>query len=77
MTQDLFRQDAYLRDCRATVEGDAVSAAAALDELVVVAPESDCDEAKAFAASVGARCVTVAGPSDVAAAMSRAFERQH
>jgi len=66
-----------LSDCRATVEGDAVSAASALDELVVVAPESDCDEAKAFAARVGARCVTVGGPSDVAAAMSRAFQRQH
>lgn len=66
-----------LSDCRATVEGDAASAAAALDELVIVAPESDCDEAKAFAASVGARFVTVGGPSDVAAAMNRAFERQH
>ena len=66
-----------LSDCRATVEGDAVSAAAALDELVVVAPESDCDEARAFAASVGARFATIAGPSDLAAAMSRAFERQH
>ena len=65
-----------LSDCRATVEGDALAAATALDELVVVAPESDCDEARAFAASVGARCLTVVGPSDVASAMSRAFDRQ-
>lgn len=66
-----------LSDCRATVAGDAAAAATALDELVVVAPESDCEEANAFAASVGARCLTIGGPSDVAAAMSRAFERQH
>ncbi len=65
-----------LSDCRATVEGDAVAAASALDELVVVAPESDCAEAQAFATSVGARCLSVGGPSEVATAMSRAFERQ-
>ncbi|MCE9622297.1 MAG: VWA domain-containing protein [Actinomycetia bacterium] len=64
-----------LSDCRATVAGDAIGAAAALDELVIVAPESDCAEAAAFATSVGARCLTVSGPSEVAAAMSRAFER--
>lgn len=66
-----------LSDCRSTVEGDAVAAAVNLDELVIVAPESDCDEAMAFASAVGARCLTVAGPSAVAAAMSRAFERRH
>ncbi len=66
-----------LSDCRATVEGDAIAAAAGLDELVVVAPQSDCDEAQAFAASVGARCLTIGGPSEVATAMSRAFERHY
>ncbi len=66
-----------LSDCRATVVGDAVAAAVALDELVIVAPEADCDEAQLFADVVGARCLTVSGPSDVAEAMSRAFERQH
>ena len=66
-----------LSDCRATVAGDAVAAAARLDELVIVAPESDSVEAQAFAVSVGATCLTVSGPSAVAEAMSRALERQH
>ncbi len=66
-----------LSDCRATVDGDAVAAAATLDELVIVAPETDCDEAQAFAASVGATCLTVGRPTGVAEAMSRAFERRN
>lgn len=65
-----------LSDCRATVEGDAVAAASALDELVIVAPETDSDEAQAFAGKVGAKCLTVSGPSVVADAMTRAFERR-
>ncbi len=59
-----------LSDCRATVEGDAVAAARQLDELVVVAPEGDSAEAAAFAAQVGARLTTVAGPSGVADALT-------
>jgi Mg-chelatase subunit ChlD len=69
------RVTVVLSDCRATVEGDPLAAAAALDELVVVAPEGDCDEAVAFASRAGARLVTVSGPSAVAAALSRALER--
>ena len=65
-----------LSDCRATVHGDFVAAARMLDELVIVAPETDCAEAQTFAATVGARCLTVDGPSAVAAALTRAFERQ-
>lgn len=64
-----------LSDCRATVEGDPVEAAGCLDELVVVAPESDADEARAFAARAGARLTTVHGPSDVAEALTRALSR--
>ena len=64
-----------LSDCRATVEGDAVAAAAGLTELVIVAPEGDSDEAMAFAARTGARCLTVSGPSQVAEALTRAFDR--
>ena len=59
-----------LSDCRATVEGDAVGAAAGLDELVVIAPAGDSDEAETFARSTGARLTTVAGPSDVADALA-------
>lgn len=64
-----------LSDCRATVEGDPVEAAGCLDELVVVAPDSDADEARAFAARAGARLTTVHGPSDVAEALTRALSR--
>ncbi|MFT3851422.1 MAG: VWA domain-containing protein [Ilumatobacteraceae bacterium] len=60
-----------LSDCRATVEGDPVAAATALDELVVIAPDEDADEAQAFATQVGAAFTTVAGPSDVPGAIAR------
>jgi len=60
-----------LSDCRATVPGDVVGAAAALSELWIVAPESDRADADALAAAVGARLVTVAGPSSVPAAFAR------
>ncbi|MGE0141254.1 MAG: VWA domain-containing protein [Ilumatobacteraceae bacterium] len=59
-----------LSDCRSTVDGDPVAAAAALDELVVVAPEGDSDEALAFARQVGAEVAMAAGPSSVADALS-------
>ena len=64
-----------LSDCRATVEGDPVAAAGCLDELVVIAPAEDCDEAMAFCRRTGARLTTIDGPSDVAEALSRALER--
>ena len=64
-----------LSDCRSTVDGDPVAAAAGLSELVIVAPEADSDEAFAFAALVGARCITVSGPSQVAEALTQALDR--
>ena len=42
-----------LSDCRATVEGDVLGAAASLPELVVVAPAQDCEEAVRFANTSG------------------------
>ncbi len=62
-----------LSDCRATVEGDPAAAARGLDELVVVAPDTDSDEARTFAEQVGARFVTVAGPSDIPEALAAAL----
>lgn len=59
-----------LSDCRANVPGDPIAAAASLDELLVIAPHADSDEAEAFAAQVGARCVTITGPSDIPAAFA-------
>jgi Mg-chelatase subunit ChlD len=60
-----------LSDCRATVHGDPVAAARSLDELVVIAPEEDSEEAEAFAAAVGAAFATVGGPADVPSAIAR------
>ena len=59
-----------LSDCRATVPGDVLGAARALDELCIVAPASDADEARALAASTGARLALVDGPSTVPAALA-------
>jgi Mg-chelatase subunit ChlD len=59
-----------LSDCRATVQGEVTEAAARFDELWVMAPEGDSAEAEALAAAVGAKLVTVAGPSDVADAFA-------
>jgi Mg-chelatase subunit ChlD len=58
-----------LSDCRPTTPGDVVLAARALDELCIVAPAGDSDEAGALAAASGARLVTVDGPSDAARAL--------
>jgi Mg-chelatase subunit ChlD len=63
-----------LSDCRATTPGDVVAAARRLDELVIVAPESDAEEAEDLARRVGARFTTVAGPSDAAAALARVLD---
>lgn len=59
-----------LSDCRATVEGDVLAAAGALDELLIIAPEGDSAEAETLAASVGARLATVNGPAQVAEALT-------
>jgi uncharacterized protein with von Willebrand factor type A (vWA) domain len=59
-----------LSDCRATVPGDVVSVAKGLDELCIVAPAADADEARALAESVGARLAMVDGPSQIAEALT-------
>jgi len=63
-----------LSDCRATVDGDAIAAASGLDELVIVAPESDDAEARDLAAALGAKITAVTGPSDAAAALTRVLD---
>jgi Mg-chelatase subunit ChlD len=64
-----------LSDCRATEPGDVEAAARSLDELIVISPEGDSDEAASLAASVGARWTTVDGPSSIVAAIARVLER--
>lgn len=63
-----------LSDCRATVDGDAIAAAAGLEELVILAPEADSDEAETLARMTGARLTTVSGPSDAVAALTRVLD---
>ena len=69
------RVTVLLSDCRATEPGDVIGAAAALDELVIVAPEGDSTEAEALAGTVGARWTTSSGPSSVVDALGRVLDR--
>jgi Mg-chelatase subunit ChlD len=54
-----------LSDCRATVTGDPVAAAAWADELVVLAPAGDSAEAADLVRRCGGRLGEVAVPTDV------------
>ena len=63
------RLTVLLSDGRPTAGPDPVPAARRLDELVVLAPAGDAAQARAFAASVGARVEELAGPSDVPRAL--------
>jgi uncharacterized protein with von Willebrand factor type A (vWA) domain len=64
-----------LSDCRPTVEGDVLAAAAGVPELVIVAPEQDSAEAFTFAQQCHARVATVAGPSQIVEALAAVLER--
>jgi Mg-chelatase subunit ChlD len=54
-----------LSDCRPTKGDEPERAAAALDELHVIAPGDDAADAEAFARAVGARFAALAGPSHI------------
>ncbi|ROR89762.1 vWA domain-containing protein [Nocardioides aurantiacus] len=54
-----------LSDCRATDEVDAVPAARALEELVVIAPASDDEEARRVAREAGARIAAIESVDDL------------
>jgi len=69
------RVTVLMSDCRSTEPGDAVAAARALDEIVILAPEGDSDEAAELADSIGARWTTVDGPSSIVGALSRVLDR--
>jgi Mg-chelatase subunit ChlD len=60
-----------LSDCRVTDEVDAVPAARALAELVILAPAADDDEARRLAREGGARIAPIASVLDVPAALNR------
>ncbi len=59
-----------LSDCRSTAGADAVVAARRAQELCIIAPADDADDAREFAAATGARLTTVTGPADVSAGVA-------
>jgi Mg-chelatase subunit ChlD len=67
------RVTVLLSDARPTRGDDPTEAAAALDELVVVAPADDATDAERLAAGLGARCLTLSGPSAVPEVLTEAF----
>ncbi len=62
-----------LSDCRTTAGGDPTGDAMALDELAIIAPEGDSEDARVLAAAVGARLSTVGGPTSVVDALAAAL----
>jgi Mg-chelatase subunit ChlD len=58
-----------LSDCRATDDADPVPAAAALPELLILAPADDSDAALDLAARAGARWAPMRGAGDAPAAL--------
>ncbi len=67
------RLTVLLSDCRTTAGGDPTPDAMALDELAIIAPAGDDDDAIALAEAVGARWSTVAGPGDIVDALRSAL----
>ena len=64
-----------MSDCRATTGGDAIPVARGLDELCVIAPTDDAEDAEDFARSVGAQLATVEEPTDIPSAFLQVLER--
>lgn len=63
------RVTVLLSDARPTSGPDPLPYARRLDELVVVAPVDDAEQARAFATAAGARFSALAGPADVPRAL--------
>jgi len=64
-----------LSDCRPTAGGPATAEASALDELVIIAPADDTEDAAALAGEVGCRWIPLGGPTTVPDALHRALHR--
>lgn len=60
-----------LSDCRATDDVDATAVARGIDELVILAPAEDDDEARRLARDSGARVAAVGSVLEVPAALNR------
>ena len=64
-----------LSDCRPTAGGSPEPDAATLDELVVLAPEDDHEDAEALAAALGLRWYPLGGPTTVTRSLRSALAR--
>jgi len=64
-----------LSDCRHTTGDDPTGAARSLDELAILAPDGDSEDAELLAANSGARVATIASPFDAPAALARVLDR--
>ncbi len=62
-----------LSDARPTRGEDPEAAAADLDELVIVAPADDTDDARRLAGATGSRWLALSGPNAVPAVLTEAF----
>ena len=62
-------------DCRPTTGGSPLADGAALDELVLLAPEDDHVDAEALADELGLRWYTLGGPTTVTASLRSALAR--
>ena len=69
------RVTVLMSDCRATTGGDALPIARRLDELCIIAPTDDADDAAEFARKSGATLAVVDGPSDIPGAILQVLER--
>ena len=63
-----------MSDCRPTTGADAIHAARSLDELCILAPADDADDAREFAIRTGARLAVVEGPSAIPAAVAAVLD---
>ena len=63
-----------LSDCRATDDDDTLEAARTLEELIILAPADDHEQAAQLADLAGARWAVLANPLDAAAALDHLLE---
>ena len=66
-----------LSDCRSTDDVDAVPVGRGIDELIILAPAGDDDEAQRFARETGSKIGVVASVLDVPRVLSRLLADDH
>jgi Mg-chelatase subunit ChlD len=69
------RVTVLLSDCRSTFGADPIDSARRLDELCVIAPADDAEDAETFARQIGARWAVVGEPTDIPDAFGQVLDR--